>query len=131
MQKLGYMKTGVQTFREAIRPARYLKQHGFEDKFLQTGPDFKHSWAQMAHMHDLRVWTMCYAPGRKNNIRRLQEIHLLNNEMWYMVYSALWKRMLLAIPLWFFVTRIAKDRYMKKNNVDSHDACFRDTTAHM
>jgi TRAP-type mannitol/chloroaromatic compound transport system permease large subunit len=85
----------------------------------------------MAHMHDLRVWTLTYAPGKKNNIQRLQEIHMLNNEMWYNVYRAMWQRILIAIPLWFFITRIAKDRYMKKNNVDSHDTSFRDVTAHM
>ena len=51
--------------------------------------------------------------------------------MWYNVYRALWNRVLIAIPLWFFVTRIAKDRYMKKNNNDSHDANMRDVTAHM
>jgi hypothetical protein len=44
----------------------------------------------------------------------MQEIHLLNQEMWYGVYKALWTRILIAIPLWLFVTRIAKDRYMKK-----------------
>jgi hypothetical protein len=33
--------------------------------------EFKHSWANMAHMHDLRVWTLAYAPGRKNNVRRV------------------------------------------------------------
>ena len=82
-------------------------------------------------MHDLRVWTLAYSKGKRNHFRRMQEIHLLNQEMWYMVFNALWKRMLIAIPLWLFVTRIAKDRFMKKNNVDSHDACFRDTTAHM
>lgn len=43
----------------------------FEDKFLKNGVDFKHSWANMAHMHDLRVWTITYAPMKKNNIRRL------------------------------------------------------------
>ena len=82
-------------------------------------------------MHDLRVWTITYAPGTKNNIQRLQEIHLLNQEMWYGVYRALWIRVLIAIPLWIYLTRIAKEKYMKKNNVDSHDASFRDVTAHM
>ena len=43
----------------------------------------------------------------------------------------MWNRVLIAIPLWFFVTRIAKEKYMKKNNNDSHDASMRDVTAHM
>ena len=114
-----------------MRPARYLAQPKFEDKLLKHGPDFKHSWANMAHMHDLRVWFLAYAPGKKDNMQRMQEIHMLNNEMWYGVYKAIWHRLLVAIPLWFFLTRIAKDKYMKKNNNDSHDASFRDVTAHM
>jgi hypothetical protein len=58
--------------RELIRPARSVnKMAVFEDKFLKNGVDFKHSWANMAHMHDLRVWTITYAPMKKNNIRRL------------------------------------------------------------
>jgi hypothetical protein len=133
MDKLSYMKTASQRAREFVRPSKNLYQPKFEDKLIKTngGVQFKHTWAQMAHMHDLRVWTITYAPGRKNSIQRLQEIHLLNQEMWYNVNNAMYKRLLIAIPLWFFVTRFAKDRYMKKNNTDSHDANFRDVTAHM
>jgi|DEB0MinimDraft_12_1074336.scaffolds.fasta_scaffold23573_5 hypothetical protein len=125
------MKGTVQRASEFVKPSKYLKQPKFEDKLLRIGPQFSHSWANMAHMHDLRVWTLTYAPGKKNNIQRLQEIHMLNNEMWYGVYRALWQRVLIAIPLWFFITRVAKHRYVKNFNVDSHDASFRDTTAHM
>jgi len=82
-------------------------------------------------MHDLRVWAIAYAPSAKNNVRRIQEIHYLNNEMWYMYYNATWKRMLWLIVFWFFVTRIRRSRYMLKYNNDSHDANFRDTTATM
>ena len=83
MDKLAYMKGGLQRAKEAVRPTRYMKQRSFEDKMLATGIDFKHTWAQMAHMHDLRVWTLAYAPARKGNVQRLQELHLLNQEMWY------------------------------------------------
>ena len=131
MDKLGYMKTSGQRVKEFLRPSKYLYQPKFEDKLLSGGAQFKHTWAQMAHMHDLRLWTITYAPGTKGNIQRLQELHALNQEMWYNVYRAMWTRLLIAIPLWFFVTRIAKDRYMKKNNVDSHDTSFRDVTATM
>ena len=132
MDKLNYMKPAAQKFRELARPSRHMnKMPTFEDKILKNGAEFKHTWAQMAHMHDLRVWTLSYAPGKKNNIRRLQEIHLLNQECWYNISNAMWKRILAGIGLWFFVNRIAKDRYMKKNNVYSHDAHWRDTAAHM
>ena len=124
------MKGTTQRFRELIRPAKSMKQPEFNDKLIERA-QFKHSWAQMAHMHDLRVWALTYAPGKKNNIRRLQEIHMLNQEMWYQVSQAIWKRLFIAIGLWFFVTRFANKRYMKKNNTDSHDAHWRDTAAHM
>jgi hypothetical protein len=125
------MKGKTQNFRELLRPSRSFKQPKFEDKMIESGVTFKNSWAQMAHMHDLRVWSLTYSPGKKNNIRRLQEIHLLNQEMWYHVSQAIWKRIFWAIGLWFFVTRFAKAKYMKKNNNDSHDAHWRDTAAHM
>ena len=62
------MKGSTQKLTEFLRPQRYLKQPEFEDKLLKAGPKFQHSWAQMAHMHDLRVWTLTYAPGKRNNI---------------------------------------------------------------
>ncbi len=71
MEKLGYMKSATQRFTQSLRPAQYLKQPRFEDKILKVGPDFKHSWANMAHMHDLRLWTITYAPNTKTNIRRI------------------------------------------------------------
>ena len=130
--KLNYMKSGTQKFKELCRPSRFYGQPKFEDRFLKAGPKFKHTWAQMAHMHDLRVWTLAYAPGKKNNIRRITEIHYLNQEMWYNVYIALWKRLFAGVGLYFFFTKIAKERYMKKaTNTDTHDANWRETTAHM
>lgn len=53
--------------------------------------------------------------------------------MWYNVSNAMWKRILVGVGLWFFITRIARDKFInkKKNNVDSHDAHWRDTAAHM
>merc|ERR1711990_1396469 len=57
----------------------------------------------MAHMHDLRVWTIAYAPSDRNNLQRMQEIHRLNTEMWYQVSQSLYKRIFVMIALWFFV----------------------------
>ncbi len=85
----------------------------------------------MAHMHDLRLWTITYAPGNKNNIQRLQEVHLLNQEMWYNVYRSLWTRVLWSIPLFLIVTRVGKKKFIKKTNYDSHETNYRDVTAHM
>jgi hypothetical protein len=70
-------------------------------------------------MHDLRVWTLAYAPSRINNLQRLQEIHQLNNEMWYLVSSALWKRILVLFVFWFLTTKIYKKKFMNQGNFDS------------
>lgn len=68
-----------------MRVNRNYRQAEFKDRFLVPGKKvpFKHDWALMAHMHDLRVWTLAYAPMRINNLQRMQELHHLNNEMWY------------------------------------------------
>ncbi len=133
MDKLAYLKSNKQVLRDSLRLSRSYRQPTFVDRFLKKGEKvpFKHSWSMMAHMHDLRVWTLTYAPSRLNNLQRLQEIHLLNQEMWYQVSSAIWKRILIMIGLWFFVTRFAKKRYMNQGMFDTHDAQYRDTPAHL
>ena len=77
MDKLNYLKTNKQAFRDLCRISRSYRQAKYEDRFLQKDAKvpFKHSWALMAHMHDLRVWTLSYAPTRINNLQRLQELH--------------------------------------------------------
>lgn len=119
------------SLQQFLRPKNYLYQPKFEDKYIKHGIDFKHSWAQMSHMHDLRQWTITYAPTNKTNIQRMNECHALNQEMWYMVYRAVWTRFLWGIPLWFFIKKFRRDKMLKKYNYDSHDANYRDVTAHM
>ena len=76
--KLNYMKSRTARFKDLITPARSYKQPKFTDTYLKNGPQFKHTWGQMAHMHDLRMWVMAYAPSTGNNLRYMQELHLLN-----------------------------------------------------
>ena len=73
MDKLTYLKTSRQAFRDTLRLSRNYRQSTYVDRFLQPGQKvpFKHSWSLMAHMHDLRVWTIAYAPSRLNNLQRL------------------------------------------------------------
>ena len=71
MNKLSYSKAPLQRLKEIVRPSRYAKQPNFKDRVIASGLEFKHSWANMAHMHDLRVWYIAYAPGRLYNIQRL------------------------------------------------------------
>lgn len=131
MDKLRYMKTPWTNFKEFLRPSRYLYQPKFEDRYLQNPPKFKHDWNQMAHMHDLRVWTLAYAPTRWMSHTRLQEIHHLNQEMWYQVSKAYWTRFFIAVPLFFIMTRWTNHIRKRTYNNDSHDANFREVTAHM
>lgn len=83
----------------------------------------------MAHMHDLRVWCITYAPANKGNMEKLQEIHKLNAEMWYIYFRGLCYRLAVATFLLFFLNRFGKDRFLKKHMTDSHDACFREVMA--
>ena len=107
--------------------------HNYKDFWLQPGAKvpFKHTYATLKQMHDLRVWTICYAPSTTNNLKRLQELHRINSEMWYYVSDAMWKRIIAGVFLWFFITKIAKKRFMNNGAKDSHDFGWRDVTAHM
>ena len=82
-------------------------------------------------MHDLRVWTLTYAPSRLNNLERIQQIHQLNQEMWYLVNVAIWKRLLIMIALWILITRFLKRKYLNERTDDTHDAQMRDFQAHL
>ena len=61
----------------------------------------------------------------------MQEIHRINNEMWYYITQSMWKRLLAATFLFFFVKKIAKNRYHNVGPQDTHDAYLRDVKAHM
>ena len=44
--------------------------YSFNMNYVGDGPIIVGAHYQGA-MHDLRVWTLAYAPGRKNNVRRV------------------------------------------------------------
>ena len=73
MDKLNYLKTYRQQFRDFMRVSRYYRQAPYEDKIIRTGEKipFRHDWANLAQMHDLRVWTLAHAPQSINNLQRL------------------------------------------------------------
>jgi len=133
MDKLRYLKTTRQNTRDLLRHSNNARQARFTDKLQLEGNKvpFKHSWALMKQMHDLRVWTLAYAPGSSNNLQRLQEIHRLNNEMWYNISEALWRRIIFLIGAWFLLNKVFKDRFMNRGQIDTHEAHFRENTAHM
>ena len=134
MNKLSFMKTRQAKALESVRYVTNIKPAGFVDRYSdreQKGlpVQFKHSWAMIAHMNDLRMWTLAYAPTQKNGLQRMQEMHRLNNEAIYLVQDALWKRIIVGVFLWFLVNKIAKKRFLNNGAKDSHDGSFRDTTA--
>ena len=92
---------------------------------------FKHSWAMLSHMHDLRLWTIAYSPSKINNLQRLQELHRINNEALYLIQSSLWKRIILGFFLFMLVNKPLKNKYMNNGSKDSHEVSFRDNTAHL
>ena len=136
LQKLGYFKTYPQRIRNSLSWSANTRQAVYNhnnDVFLKPGMKipFTHNYATLKHMHDLRVWTICYAPSSTGNLKRLQEIHRINAEMWHYIADAMWKRIIAGIALWFFVRKIAKNRYHNVGPKDSHDAYMRDVAAHM
>ena len=132
MDKTRALKTTVQRFKDLIKPQRNYTQVGFKDTMGDNGlTEFKHSWANLSHMHDMRMWLISYAPIRNTAITRLEEVHRINQEMWYMVSEALWRRIILFIAAFFLTTRIFRKTFIKKYNNDSHDAHWRDTVSHL
>ena len=79
-------------------------------------------------MHDLRLWTIAFAPSKQNNLRRLQELHRINNEAIYLINRAIGKRILVAIFLYFLINKIAKHK-INHGAKDSHDTNWRDNTS--
>jgi len=125
------MKNPFRNFMEALRPSKYMYQPKFVDRHIQGGVQFKHSWNQLCHMHDLRMWTIAYAPGSWQAHKRMQELYLINQETWYQVWKAHWIRVFIAVPLFFIVFRLSNLVKSKVYNQDSHDANFREVTAHL
>ena len=134
--KLNIFKGNFQKARESIRYTNNIAQTDFKDKFVEFENKgqripFKHNWAMLSHMHDLRLWTIAYAPSKTNNLQRLQELHRINNEALYMLSSALWKRVMLGFVLFMFINKFAKHKYLNNGAKDSHEVSFRDNTAHL
>jgi hypothetical protein len=114
MDKLAYLKPARLNWRNWLKASNSHRQHVYEDKFLTDNRKlpFAHQWSLMGHMHDLRVWTIAYAPSNRNNLRRMQEIHRLNAEMWYNVSEAIWRRIFVMIAFWFLVVKVFKGKYL-------------------
>ena len=133
LSKLSYMRTRRQNFMQGLKKSSNERAAVYNDKYLgiDEKPVFKHSWAQMAHMHDQRVWMLAYAPTGWNGLRQIQEIHRLNAEMWYQIAQATWKRILAMIAFYVIMTKFLKHKYMIKGQEDTHDTSYRDTTGLM
>ena len=134
MNKLKIFKSRRQNFREAVTINNNTGQHEFKDLYIEaekqgTKIPFKHSFAMLCHMHDLRLWTISYAPSRTNNLQRLQELHRINDEALYLMQRALGQRIIAGIFLWFLICKIGKNTWLNERSKDSHDVSFRDNVA--
>ena len=132
MDKLNYMKSWTTRFRDYGRIQRSYRQAEFKDAYLNNpkGLKFKNDFNLLAHMHDLRMWTLAYGPSTMNNLQRMQETHMIGNEVWYQIHQALWRRVLLWIVGYFLVTKVFKNKF-KQGNQDYVDTQYRDSTATM
>ena len=134
MNKLAYLKSGRQNLRESITYKNNIGMSAFKDRHVEAeklgkAVPFKHDWNLLCHMHDLRLWTIAYAPSKQDNMQRMQELHRINNEALYRISNALYKRIFAGIFLFFFINKFAKKRYLNNGAKDSHDVSFRDNTA--
>jgi hypothetical protein len=73
MDKLSKMslRTTRTNWANFLRYSNHSRQAKYEDKFLANDRQnlkFEHTWGLMGHMHDLRVWTLAYAPSNRNNM---------------------------------------------------------------
>ena len=76
MNKLSYLKSARQNFRESITYNNNIGMARFQDKHLDLEKKglnipFKNNFSLLCHMHDLRLWTIAHAPSQKNNLQRL------------------------------------------------------------
>ena len=74
--KLAYMKSTRQNLREAVSYRNNISMNRFTDRHRDIekkgiAVPFKNSWALLAHMQDLRLWTITYAPSKMNNLQRM------------------------------------------------------------
>ena len=66
-----------------LRPKSYIVPEKFEDRYLTSGNYYRRDADVLSHMRQLRTWVVANAPKNKLDIRRIQEVHVLNNEIWY------------------------------------------------
>ena len=134
MNKVSHLRTARQNLSYNSKFVNNIGQSSFVDKHRQTEEaglriPFKIKWSTLCHMHDLRLWTITYAPSTQNNLQRMQEMHRINNEALYMISNSLYKRIIAGAFLFLFIKKFAKQRYLNNGAKDSHDISWRDSTA--
>ena len=134
MNKLSHLRSARQNLQRSSSYVNNIGQSPFNDKLRDSEEKglripFKINWATLCHMHELRLWTITYAPSSQNNLQRLQEMHRINNEALYMISNSLYKRVIFGTILFFTISKLAKKQYLNDRSKDSHDVSFRDNTA--
>lgn len=70
-----------------MRPKSHIVPSQFEDSFLTSGNYYRRDPDTLSHMRMLRTWVVANAPKNKLDMRRIQEVHVLNNEIYYQMYK--------------------------------------------
>ncbi len=136
MNKLSHLKSATTNARKNVQYVNNIGQSPFNDRLRDLEDKgvrvpFKINWATLCHMHELRLWTITYAPSTKNNLQRMQELHRINNEALYLISNSLYKRVIFGTLMFFVISKLAKRKYLNDRSKDSHDVSFRDNTATM
>ena len=108
--------------------SQYKKQPVYKDTEFEA-QKFKIDEPLLTKMLDLRMWQLTYAPSATDGLRRIQEVHHLNNEILYTQYKQGWKRLVILPVILFFLFKFGKGRYLQHGEQDNMEMSWRDIQA--
>ena len=70
MEKTSYLRPLRTRVREYLTPSRNFRHGTFKNPYTMPGMKypFNNKWHTLIQMHDMKLWTIAYAPMKKNNI---------------------------------------------------------------
>lgn len=74
--------------RQGLRPRSHTGPVKFEDRYLKEGWTLARGSNMLSHMRQMRAWVVAHAPKNSKDLQRIQEVHVLNQEIWYSVYRS-------------------------------------------
>ena len=123
-----HLKATSERVRDWFRLWRHQRSPGYRDT-SKNGREygFRHSAYLLSKMHDLRMWTITFAPNHANPLMRTHEIHKINSEFQYIQYRLQWRRALPLIVAIGFLSRVVfKESLCNKGEDDVFEMSWRD-----